>query len=170
MQNSPCAKRTGFLLGEDLCGTVDSPAPQDDLVGNLADHVASLAPRAQVFPLPTEKGATMLRADLEAAGIPYRDPSGLVFDFHALRCHMATLAHAAGVSTRVVQKMMRHSTLELTGRDTRPGVVDVEVASSLLPSLKRESDGSESMVMTGTDANTVPSRTAIQTAAKAVTY
>ena len=39
----------------------------------------------------------MVRKDLEAAGIPYRDASGLVFDFHSLRCEMATLADAAGV-------------------------------------------------------------------------
>jgi hypothetical protein len=40
----------------------------------------------------------MLRHDLEAAGIPYRDQGGMVFDFHSLRCEMATLADAAGVS------------------------------------------------------------------------
>jgi len=112
----------------------------------------------------------MLRADLEAAGIPYRDPSGLVFDFHALRCQTATLADTAGVSTRVVQKMMRHSTLELTGRYTRPRVVDAEAASFLRPTLKPESDESESMVMTGTDANPAPFRTATQSSTKAVTY
>jgi hypothetical protein len=54
----------------------------------------------------------MLRHDLEAAGIPYRDQGGMVFDFHSIRCEMATLADAAGVSPSVVQRMMRHSTLE----------------------------------------------------------
>ena len=68
----------------------------------------------------------MLRIDLDAAGIPYRDAAGLVFDFHALRCQCATLADEAGVSPRVVQKLMRHSTLELTGRYTRPRAVDIE--------------------------------------------
>ncbi|MGO9598823.1 MAG: tyrosine-type recombinase/integrase [Isosphaeraceae bacterium] len=62
----------------------------------------------------------MLRIDLAAAGIPYRDAARLVFDFHSLRCQCATLADAAGISPRVVQRMMRHSTLELTGRYTRP--------------------------------------------------
>ena len=33
--------------------------------------MATLAADSPVFPLP-EKGAEMLRADLEAAGIPYR--------------------------------------------------------------------------------------------------
>ena len=42
------------------------------------------------------------------------------FRFPLLRCQTATLADQAGVSPRVVQRMMRHSTLELTGRYTRP--------------------------------------------------
>ena len=98
----------------------------------------------------------MLRRDLEAAGIPYRDASGLVFDFHSLRCEMATLADAAGVSPRVVQKMMRHSTLELTGRYTRPRAVDIEAAAGMLPSLKPEADHAvERVAMTGTDSSPV---------------
>ena len=32
-----------------------------------------------------EDAAEMLRVDLEAAGIPYRDEAGQVADFHALR-------------------------------------------------------------------------------------
>ena len=93
----------------------------------------------------------MLRFDLEAAGIPYRDAGGLVFDFHSLRCEMATLADAAGVSPRVVQQMMRHSTLELTGRYTRPRAVDIEAAAGMLPSLRPEADQPEAVAMTGTD-------------------
>ena len=30
-------------------------------------------PRTPIFPLPHDKGAAMVRRDLEAAGIPYRD-------------------------------------------------------------------------------------------------
>ena len=93
----------------------------------------------------------MLRADLEAAGIPYVDASGLFFDFHALRCQTATLADAAGVSPRVVQRLMRHSSLELTGRYTKPRAVDIEAAASMLPSLKPTADRPEAMAMTGTD-------------------
>ena len=78
------------------------PLPRD-LADDLAAYVAPLPPGTPVFPLPFEKGAKMLRVDLEAAGIAYRDASGLVFDFHSLRCEMATLADAAGVSPRVVQ-------------------------------------------------------------------
>jgi integrase len=125
------------------------PLPAD-LAEDLRRYTATLAPGSAVFPLPT-KGAAMIRRDLEAAGIPYRDESGLVFDFHALRCEMATLADRAGISPRVVQRLMRHSSLELTGRYTRPRAVDIESAASLLPSLKPEADQPESAVMTGTD-------------------
>jgi hypothetical protein len=46
---------------------------------------------------------------------------------------------------------MRHSTLELTGRYTRPRAVDIE-AASMLPNLKPTGDRPEAMAMTGTDA------------------
>jgi len=96
----------------------------------------------------------MLRVDLESAGIPYEDASGLFFDFHSLRCQTATLADAAGVSPRVVQKMMRHSSLELTGRYTRPRAVDIEAAAGMLPSLKPAGDAPEALAATGTDSAT----------------
>ena len=107
-----------------------------DLADDLAAYVAQIPPGRPIFPLPHDKGAAMVRVDLKAAGIPYRDAGGLVFDFHSLRCELATLADAAGVSPRVVQRMMRHSKLELTGRYTRPRAVDIEAAASMLPSLK----------------------------------
>ncbi len=93
----------------------------------------------------------MMRADLEAAGIHYRDASGLFFGFHSPRCQVATMADTAGVTPRVVQRLMRHSTLELTGRYTRPRAVDIEAAASMLPSLKPTGDRPESLAATGTD-------------------
>ena len=90
-----------------------------ELAGDLSLWLDGRPSAVRVFDLP-EKGSDMIRVDLDAAGIPYRDDAGLVFDFHALRCQCATLADAAGVSPRVVQRLMRHSTLELTGRYTRP--------------------------------------------------
>jgi hypothetical protein len=98
----------------------------------------------------------MLRADLEVAGIPYVDESGLFFDFHALRCECATLADQSGVTPRVVQKLMRHSSLELTGRYTRPRAVDIEAAASMLPSLNPnpERSNASTLAATGTDGAT----------------
>jgi integrase len=99
------------------------PIPSD-LADDLARYVTTITPGTTVFPLP-EKGVNMLRVDLQAARIPYVDASCLFFDFHILRCQMATMADAAGVTPRVVQRFMRHSTLELTGRYTRPRAVDI---------------------------------------------
>ncbi len=130
------------------------PLPSD-LALDLHAYVASLPPGSPVFPLAPDCGAKMLRPDLERAGIPYVDAGGLVFDFHALRCQMATLADAAGVTPRVVQRLMRHSTLELTGRYTRPRAVNIEAAASMLPTLKPEAAGPESVVMTGTHSTPV---------------
>ena len=126
------------------------PLP-DDLASELAAYVAPLNPRMPIFPLPKGKGAEMLQADLAVAGIPYVDASGQFFDFHSLRCQMATLADKAGVSPRVVQRLMRHSSLKLTGRYTRPRTVDIENAASMLPSLKPSGDRPDSLAATGTE-------------------
>ena len=125
------------------------PLPSD-LALDLHAYVASLPPGRPIFPLAPDCGAKMLRPDLERAGIPYVDAGGLVFDFHALRCQMATLADAAGVTPRVVQRLMRHSTLELTGRYTRPRAVDLNNAAESLPSLRPKPDKPEPLVMTAT--------------------
>jgi integrase len=127
------------------------PLPSD-VAADLAGFVAGMPSEAPVFPLP-EKGADMVKIDLETAGIPYRDGAGLVFDFHALRCQCATLADQAGVSPRIVQKLMRHSTLELTGRYTRPRMFDMESAASALPSLRPTSP--ETAAATGTDGGRI---------------
>lgn len=129
------------------------PLPPD-LTAEFAGWLAGRPAGDPIFNLP-EKGVAMLRRDLEAAGIPYRDAAGLVFDFHALRCQCATLADAAGVSPRVVQRLMRHSTLELTGRYTRPRLVDIEGAASALPSLRPTPPKSHATAATGTDGRRI---------------
>ena len=70
----------------------------------------------------------------------------------SIRCdaRRRRMADAAGVLPRVVQKMMRHSTLELTGRYTKPRAVDIEAAASMLPSLKPEEDKPQILPITGT--------------------
>jgi integrase len=59
-------------------------------------------------------GAQLLRRDLDAAGIPYRDGRGRVFDFHALRGQFVTSLARAGVSLVVAQRLARHSNPTLT--------------------------------------------------------
>jgi len=54
------------------------------------------------------------RKDLEAAGIPYVDDRGQVFDFHALRNTYCTLLQINGVPVRETMELMRHSDQKLT--------------------------------------------------------
>ncbi len=56
----------------------------------------------------------MLRADLKAAGIPYRDESGRYADWHALRHTFITNPAGAGVHPRVAQSLAWHCTITLT--------------------------------------------------------
>ena len=56
----------------------------------------------------------MLRVDLDAAGIPVKDDCGRVVDFHSLRHTCGSRLARAGVSPQLCQRIMRHSTMELT--------------------------------------------------------
>lgn len=104
------------------------------LAGPLRAFLAPMNPSLPAWRLPADHGVDILRFDLEASGIPY-ELGGEYFDFHALRCQTATLADAAGVSPRVVQRLMRHSTLELTDRYTRPRDGEVRKAAARMPDL-----------------------------------
>lgn len=84
-----------------------------ELAELIAGRIASMTPKAKVFRLP-DKPAKMLRVDLEAAKIPYRDESGDVIDFHALRHTFITRLVSAGANPAVAMKLARHSTITLT--------------------------------------------------------
>lgn len=60
-----------------------------------------------------QKAAKMLRADLEAAKIPFETTEGIA-DFHALRVTYGTNLARAGVPPTIARKLMRHSTIQLT--------------------------------------------------------
>ncbi len=56
----------------------------------------------------------MIHADLEAAGIPIEDDAGRVLDFHSLRHAFCTNLAKSGVLPQMAQRLMRHSTVEMT--------------------------------------------------------
>src|SRR5262249_46487815 len=56
----------------------------------------------------------MFRADLEGAGIAYRDAAGLVTDFHSLRHTFITNLANAGVHPKTAQTLARHCSITLT--------------------------------------------------------
>ncbi len=74
--------------------------------------LATLPPGRPVLAVPV-RTADMLKADLEAAGIPYTTAAGTA-DFHALRHSYISGLIAAGVDPRTVQELARHSTITLT--------------------------------------------------------
>jgi integrase len=84
----------------------------------------------------TGVAADMVRIDLEAAGIPFRDDRGRCFDFHSLRGQFISLLAAKGVHPKVAQELARHSTITLTmDYYTHLDVFDVDAALDQLPEL-----------------------------------
>ena len=78
--------------------------------------------------------ASMLRPDLEAAGIPYVDHRGETFDFHALRGQFVTQMDRAGVSLVKAQRLARHSSPNLTANlYTRLRIEDLKPEIDRLP-------------------------------------
>ncbi len=73
-----------------------------------------------------ERGAEMIRADLEAAGIAYKDADGHVYDFHALRHQYITDLYRSGAHPKTVQELARHSSVTLSlDRYTHAGAADM---------------------------------------------
>jgi hypothetical protein len=86
-----------------------------ETAADLRAFLADKLPTARTFAMPRiDKLASMFRADLADAGIPYIDDAGRVADFHALRVTFVTLLAAEGVPVRTLQSLARHSTPELT--------------------------------------------------------
>ncbi|KKL11000.1 hypothetical protein LCGC14_2550190, partial [marine sediment metagenome] len=86
------------------------------LASELRDYFSDKAPTDRAFKgLPhSTDAAKMLRADLAAAGIEYRDAAGRDIDFHSLRHTFITDLFLAGVAATVVQKLARHKDLKTT--------------------------------------------------------
>lgn len=114
----------------------------------LAAHVVARSPLQRLFELPHGVGAAMLAHDLASAGIPYTDESGRVADFHALRGQAATHALAAGASPKVAQRLLRHSSADLTlglYARVRPGEdrAAVEALPEILPASAARATGTD---------------------------
>ena len=85
-----------------------------DMAALLREFLAGKLPSAKAFPkLNNSHSADMLKADLEAAGLPY-ELDGKTFDFHALRHQFISGLAAAGVHPKTAQQLARHSTITLT--------------------------------------------------------
>jgi excisionase family DNA binding protein len=101
--------------------------------------------------------AEMLRADLEATGIPYtvEGPDGPLFaDFHALRHTYLTLGGRSGIDLRTLQELAGHSNPNLTARYSHRRLHDLAGAVEKLPSLLppgQDTAASTAVQATGTE-------------------
>ena len=128
-----------------------------DLAAALRPWVAGKPPGRPVFGNLTKHTAYLVRADLEAAGLPYRDASGRVADFHALRHSYITALAMSRAPVKVVQSLARHSTPTLTlGTYAHVGLYDQTAALDALPDLTLQGDRTEApaLATTGTEGTT----------------
>ena len=84
------------------------------LVEKLKDYFAGRAKTEKAFKgMLRDKGAKMLRFDLDKAGIPVITDEGEI-DFHSLRHTFITHIVMAGANPKMAQTLARHSNIELT--------------------------------------------------------
>ena len=110
---------------------------QESLVRSLRDWLPKLSADKPLWPgrwRENNQAVKFIRFDLKAAGIPYRDGRGRVFDFHALRSQFGTDLAREGVALALAQKLLRHSTPLLTAKFySRFGDEDLRNAMEKLP-------------------------------------
>lgn len=122
-----------------------------DTASALRDYLALKMPSAPAFPTPSlYRWAEMLRRDLAAAGIPARDDTGRVLDFHALRHTFITSLARSGVHPKTAQTLARHCSITLTLDVYSHSIVqDQTEALARLPSL--DTPNREAAPATGTE-------------------
>jgi integrase len=109
----------------------------------LRERLKLALPNALVISVP-KAPSELIKADLETAGIAYRDAMGKFRDFHALRHTAITLLVQNGVHPRTVQAFARHSSIELTMQVyTHPALLDQASALTKLPDLRAPEPGKE---------------------------
>ena len=128
-----------------------------DMAAALRGFLAGKLPAAPAFKMPTGHLAAMLKADLKAAGIPYRDDAGRMADFHSLRHTFITNLAASGRHPKTAQILARHSSITLTlDRYTHSIIGDEAAALHGLPDLS--APACEAARKTGTDSLAPPLR------------
>lgn len=102
----------------------------------------------------------MMKRDLNAAEIEYKDEDGRVLDFHSLRATTATLLARANVPLTIAQRILRHSDPKLTANVySKLELFDLSAGIQSLPGIpfKRpphENQGIQAMKATGTEGKT----------------
>jgi len=118
---------------------------------DMKNFLRGKLPNAKAFTVP-DKPFLMLKSDLEAAGIPYVDESGKYADFHSLRHTTGSLLAQRGVHPKVIQKILRHSDINLTmNRYTHIFRGQESQAIESMPDLTLPSKQQQKNIKTGTD-------------------
>ena len=122
-----------------------------ELADQLRTFLACKLPDVAAFRVP-QRTAAMIRADLAAAEIAYRDEAGRVGDFHALRHTFITNLVRGGANPKDAQQLARHSTIGLTmDRYTAlTAVGSLRAALEVLPDLDADRPEKTQQRATGT--------------------
>jgi integrase len=107
-----------------------------ELVDSLRPLLAGREGDEQVFSIPKDRkcAAKMFRADVDAAGIVFRDDAKEVVDCHALRHTFITNLARGTVHPKIAQALARHSTITLTmDRYTHSDLGEQADALNVLP-------------------------------------
>ncbi len=146
---------------------------KSDLADLLKAHIATKSPKAPVFTMPHESNvAEMIRDDLAAARKAWvntvkHDPAERLrreqsdflakenhdseqFDFHSLRHTCGAWLAMAGVHPKVVQAVMRHSSITLT-MDTYGHLFPGQEADAVAKLPGMMADEPQALAATGTD-------------------
>ena len=116
---------------------------RDSLVDELREHMAGKLPTTSVFAVPRTI-ASVVRADLIAAGLPTYDEDGLKLVFHSFRHTTGSWLAAEGLPLKVVQRILRHKTFKLTAdRYTHVERRVLAEALSSLPDLDSRATGTD---------------------------
>ncbi len=92
----------------------DTVEMRPDVAAALRSWIAGRSPLSPLWPGTwSERAAVMLRIDLAAAGIPYRDEAGQVLDFYALR-HSGITWFCKKGSPKAIQTFARHHSAAFT--------------------------------------------------------
>jgi integrase len=120
-----------------------------DLVQSLKERVETMGikPHERFFFHNHEQIRKVFYLDLKAAGIERIDPAGRSIDIHSLRKTFGTMLARAGVPLTTTQRLMRHSTPQITaklyidveGGDMMQALDRLPVFSTVLPLSPKDS-------------------------------
>ncbi len=128
---------------------------RSDVAEQMRDFLSGKAPGKRLWSgswARSRAGAAMIKADLEVAGVPYKDRSGRYADFHSLRHTFISNLARVGVYPKDAQALARHSTIDLTMNTYSHVVIgDLARAVESLPAVPVESAEAVQLAATGTD-------------------